>query len=87
MSDRATNSLNPNHERRLAVTCRHIDKLLSEMENALNVSASKQAFPEYASAQVERLIGDRTSPGEQEGTIRRDLERLERTRPEQPVAS
>jgi GTP-binding protein EngB required for normal cell division len=42
-----TNSLNSNHERRLSVTCRHIDKLLAEIESALNVSASKLAFPQY----------------------------------------
>lgn len=42
-------SLNSNHERRLSVTCRHIDKLLAEMESALNVSASKLAFPQYVS--------------------------------------
>ena len=42
-----TNSLNSNHERRLTVTCRHIDKLLAEMEVALNVSTSKLAFPQY----------------------------------------
>lgn len=42
------NSLNSNHERRLSVTCRHIDKLLAEMESALNVSTSKLAFPQYA---------------------------------------
>ncbi|MGA8152372.1 MAG: dynamin family protein [Terriglobales bacterium] len=43
-----SNSLNSNHERRLSVTCRHIDKLLAEMEIALNVSTSKLAFPQYA---------------------------------------
>jgi GTP-binding protein EngB required for normal cell division len=42
------NSLNSNHERRLSVTCRHIDKLLAEMESALHVSTSKLAFPQYA---------------------------------------
>jgi hypothetical protein len=42
-----SHSLNSNHERRLSVTCRHIDKLLAEMESALNVSASKLAFPQY----------------------------------------
>ena len=42
------NSLSSNHERRLTVTCRHIDKLLGEMESALNISTSKLAFPEYA---------------------------------------
>ena len=30
------------------MTCRHIDKLLAEMESTLNVSASKLAFPQYA---------------------------------------
>ena len=43
-----SSSLNSNHERRLSVTCRHIDKLLAEMESTLNVSASKLAFPQYA---------------------------------------
>jgi GTP-binding protein EngB required for normal cell division len=42
-----SNSLNSNHVRRLSVTCRYIDKLLAEMESALNVSASKLAFPQY----------------------------------------
>jgi len=42
-------SLNSNHARRLSVTCRHIDKLLASMENALAVADSKQAFPEYLS--------------------------------------
>jgi GTP-binding protein EngB required for normal cell division len=48
MPEDSANSLNSNHERRLAVTCRHIDKLLADMESALNVSASKLAFPQYA---------------------------------------
>jgi hypothetical protein len=47
MTERS-NSLNSNHERRLSVTCRQIDKLLDEMENALNISTSKTAFPQYA---------------------------------------
>ncbi len=42
-------SLNSNHARRLSVTCRHIDKLMADMENALDVADSKQAFPEYQS--------------------------------------
>ena len=49
MPEDATNSLNPNHVRRLRVTCRHIDKLLSDMEGTLNASASRQAFPQYVS--------------------------------------
>jgi GTP-binding protein EngB required for normal cell division len=48
MPEESANSLNSNHERRLSVTCRHIDKLLADMESALNVSASKLAFPQYA---------------------------------------
>lgn len=42
-----SNSLNSNHARRLSVSCRHIDKLLAEMESALNISTSKLAFPQY----------------------------------------
>ena len=48
MPEESANSLNSNHERRLTVTCRHIDKLLADMESTLNVSASKLAFPQYA---------------------------------------
>lgn len=44
-----SNSLNSNHERRLSVTCRYIDKLLADIETCLNISASKLAFPRYAS--------------------------------------
>jgi hypothetical protein len=40
-------SLNSNHARRLSITCRHIDKLLADMEGALYVAESKQAFPEH----------------------------------------
>jgi GTP-binding protein EngB required for normal cell division/ABC-type transporter Mla subunit MlaD len=43
----AEESLNSNHARRLSVTCRHIDKLLADMENALSVTSTKKAFPEY----------------------------------------
>src|SRR5271170_5201941 len=45
----AEESLNSNHARRLSVTCRHIDKQLADMENALSVASSKNAFPEYLS--------------------------------------
>lgn len=48
MPEASANSLNSNHERRLSVTCRHIDKLLADMEGALNISAAKVAFPQYA---------------------------------------
>lgn len=46
MPEESPNSLNSNHERRLSVTCRHIDKLLADMESALDVSASRLAFPQ-----------------------------------------
>jgi GTP-binding protein EngB required for normal cell division len=49
MLEGSANSLNSNHERRLSVTCRHIDKLLADMESILNVSSSKLAFPQYTS--------------------------------------
>lgn len=61
MAGESPNSLNSNHERRLTVTCRHIDKLLADMESTLNVSASKLAFPQYAadlSPAQKRVIGD-----------------------------
>ena len=47
MPEESANSLNSNHERRLSVTCRYIDKLLADMESMLNVSSSKLAFPQY----------------------------------------
>jgi predicted GTPase len=49
MPEESANSLNSNHERRLSVTCRYIDKLLADMESILNVSSSKLAFPQYTS--------------------------------------
>ena len=47
MPEGSANSLNSNHERRLSVTCRYIDKLLADMESVLSVSSSKLAFPRY----------------------------------------
>jgi GTP-binding protein EngB required for normal cell division len=38
--------LNSNHARRLSVTCRHIDKLLADMEQAMSVASSRNAFPD-----------------------------------------
>jgi GTP-binding protein EngB required for normal cell division len=60
VSDSA-NTLNSNHQRRLAVTCRYIDKLLADMESSLNISASKLAFPQYSadlSPMQRRVIED-----------------------------
>src|SRR5208283_1393002 len=49
MPEESENSLNSNHERRLSVTCRYIDKLLADMESILSISSSKLAFPQYTS--------------------------------------
>jgi len=60
----AGESFNSNQARRLSVTCRYIDKLLADMENALSVASSTQAFPEYVPdiAPAERdVIEDYTS--------------------------
>ena len=43
--DRST--LNPSQRQRLLVTCKHIDKLLGEIEETLNATASKSLFPRY----------------------------------------
>jgi len=47
MPEGSANSLNSNHERRLSVTCRYIDKLLADMESVLSISSSRLAFPQY----------------------------------------
>jgi len=39
--------LNEHHLRRLLVSCQYIDQMLSEIENILNFSHSKAAFPKY----------------------------------------
>lgn len=61
MPEESANSLNSNHERRLTVTCRYIDKLLADMETTLHSSESKLAFPHYVSdlsPQQRRVIED-----------------------------
>jgi hypothetical protein len=42
-------SLNPFQANRLRISCQYIDKLLGQMEEILNTSVSKAAFPRYAS--------------------------------------
>ena len=42
-----SNSLSPNHERRISVTFRYIDKMLKDMEDSVHASTSKMAFPQY----------------------------------------
>lgn len=39
--------LNENQARRLRVTCQHIDRALSEIENTLSEASSQKAFPEH----------------------------------------
>jgi GTP-binding protein EngB required for normal cell division len=41
-------TLNPFQANRLRITCQYIDKLLTEIEEILNTTASKAAFPRYA---------------------------------------
>lgn len=40
-------TLNSSQRQRLLITCKHIDKLLSDMEERLNAAASKSVFPGY----------------------------------------
>jgi hypothetical protein len=40
-------SLNPSQRQRLLITCKHIDRLLGDIEATLNAAASKSAFPSY----------------------------------------
>ena len=88
MPEESANSLNSNHERRLTVTCRHIDKLLADMESTLNVSASKLAFPQYApdltSAQ-RRVIEDYISRIRAQLVRVLDGQNIERPRADIPV--
>ena len=40
-------TLNPSQRQRLLGTCKHIDRLLGDIEETLNAVASKSAFPDY----------------------------------------
>lgn len=40
-------TLDENQERRLRITCQHIDSILSEIESVLNETDSQAAFPSY----------------------------------------
>ena len=44
---RARGALNDAQQRRLNVTCKYIDKMLSEVEQALHSAASQSPFPRY----------------------------------------
>jgi len=41
-------TLNPSQRQHLLITCKHIDKLLGDIEETLNTAASKSVFPSYA---------------------------------------
>lgn len=43
-----TDGLNPFQANRLLITCRYIDRLLTDIENVLNPIHTKAAFPRYA---------------------------------------
>ncbi len=40
-------ALNPSQRQRLLVTCKHIDRLLGDIEETLNAATSKSVFPGY----------------------------------------
>ncbi len=42
-------TLNPSQRQHLLVTCKHIDKLMGDIEQTLNAAASKSVFPNYVS--------------------------------------
>ena len=42
-------TLNASQRQRLLITCKHIDKLLGDIEGTLNASASRTVFPSYVS--------------------------------------
>lgn len=44
--NRAT--LNPTQRQRLLISCKHIDRLLGDIEATLNIAASHSIFPNYA---------------------------------------
>jgi hypothetical protein len=39
--------LNPSQRQHLLIACKHIDKLLGDIEETLNAAASKNVFPSY----------------------------------------
>lgn len=41
-------TLNANQRQRLLITCKHVDKLLEDIEETMNATASKSVFPSYA---------------------------------------
>jgi GTP-binding protein EngB required for normal cell division len=47
-AQRPDESLNPFQASRLRVTCQYIDKLLGDIENILNTTTAKAAFPRYS---------------------------------------
>jgi GTP-binding protein EngB required for normal cell division len=46
--EKSRETLNPFQANRLRVTCQYIDKILAEIEEILNSTGSKMAFPRYA---------------------------------------
>jgi hypothetical protein len=46
LDDNST-GLNPTQRQRLLITCKHIDKLLEDIENTLHAASSKCVFPNY----------------------------------------
>ena len=55
-------TLNPSQRQRLLVTCKHIDKLLSDMEVTLSATTAKGIFPVYVDdiSSVQRAVIERS---------------------------
>jgi hypothetical protein len=54
-------TLSPSQRNRLLITCKHIDKLLADIEEILNATASRSVFPSYVadvSPQQKKTIED-----------------------------
>ncbi len=45
--DENHSTLNSNQRQRLLITCKHIDKLLEDIEETMNATASRSVFPGY----------------------------------------
>jgi hypothetical protein len=49
--------LNENQQTRLRITCRHIDRLLSDIDDILHTATSQSPFPRYPSISALRRFG------------------------------
>lgn len=80
-------TLSASQRQRLLITCKHIDKLLADVEQTLNASASKGVFPAY----VEDITGPQRTAIEEHIALMRerllDVLRSQGLTPEAPHIS